>query len=219
MKSVRRSSAQHFTRRSGLSLAEVAVSTLLVGVLMVAALRSVESSLRTWQAASASGDGSALAKQLLDEIMLRTYAEETGPGANYGTETGETTSPATRSLFDDLDDFDDWTASPPQDAAGNPLSDYNGWTRSVVVQKLNIDSQPVNDNAMDAGLRQITVTVTSPEGDGTSVIGWRSSEGGTQQTQGVDQTLVTWVGCTLQVAPADTAVAGGTLVTNHAEDN
>lgn len=209
---------QRLTRR-GLSLAEVAVCTLLVGVLMVASLSTVESSLHTWRAASGSSDGSALAKQLLDEIMLLTYAEDVGTGNNYGPEAGETTSPATRSRFDDLDDFDDWTASPPQDAAGNPLSGYAGWTRSVVVRKLDSDGEVVGDNATDHGLRQITVTVTSPDGNVTSVVGWRSSEAGTQQAQGVDQTIVTWVGCSLQLNPADTAVSGGTLVTNHAEDN
>lgn len=206
--------------RQGLSLAEVAVSTLLVGVLMVASLRSVESSLRTWQAASASGDGTALAQQLLDEIMLVTYAEDVGSGANFGPESGETTSPASRTLFDDLDDYDDWTASPPQDATGNPLPNYTGWTRSVIVKKLSTDLyEATSDNSADHALRQITVTVTSPTGEVTTLIGWRSSAGGTQQALGVDQTIVTWVGCTLQLDPSDAAISSGTLVTNHAEDN
>lgn len=203
--------------RGGVSLAEVAVSTLLIGILMVAALRTVESSLMTWQAAAGSGDGNGLARQLLDEIMVHTYAEDVTQGANFGPESGEDTGD--RSLFDDLDDFDNWSALPPQDAAGNPMNEYLGWSRSVNVQKLNDNSHgTLSEVVPDQGLRQITVTVTSPSSQVTTLVAWRSDLGGTQQTLGVDQTIVTWVGCDLQLDPADDVLSAGTLVSNHAED-
>jgi Tfp pilus assembly protein PilV len=205
--------------RSGLTLAEVAISTLLVGVLMVASLRTVESSLRTWQQAARSADCGSLARQLLDEIQTRAY-EDTGGSPIFGPESGETSSPANRSLFDDIDDYDGWSASPPQDLTGTALPDYTGWTRSVAVRKLAANGHAVlSSGATDEGLREIEVTVTSPDGCVTALKAWRSRSGGMQLTLGVDQTIVTWVGCSLQADPDDDAIAGGTLVSNHAEDN
>ncbi len=205
--------------RSGLTLAEVAISTLLVGVLMVASLRTVESSLRTWQTAAATFDGDSLARQLLDEVQAQPYEDISGPPV-FGPESGETTSPAHRSLFDDIDDYDGWTASPPEAPTGTPLPAYSGWSRSVAVRKLAAAGHAtLTSGATDEGLREIEVTVTSPDGEITSLKAWRSRAGGMQQTLGVDQTVVTWVGCSLQAEPDDTAIAGGTLVSNHAEDN
>ncbi len=205
--------------RMGLTLAEVAISTLLVGVLMVASLKTVESSLRVWDNAAKSGDGNALARQLLDEIQAAPY-EDTDGTPVFGPETAETTNPATRSLFDDIDDYSGWTASPPQGAAGNPIPGHAGWTRTVTVQKLAQSNHAVLlSGATDEGLRQIIVTVTSPEGDTTTLTAWRSNVGGMLQTQGVDQTVVSWVGCDLQLEAGGPTISGGALVSNHAEDN
>jgi Tfp pilus assembly protein PilV len=205
--------------RSGLTLAEVAISTLLVGVLMVASLRTVESSLHNWNAASASCSGGALARQLLDEIQTLAY-EDTDGSPVFGVETGEATSPATRAQFDDIDDYDTWTSSPPQDKAGNALAEYSGWSRSVTVKKLAASNHAaLVSGATDEGLREILVTATSPTGESTTLRAWRTNIGGMLQPLGVDQTVVTWIGCTLQVEPGEDAISGGTLVSNHAEDN
>ena len=210
---------QRVRTRSGLTLAEVAISTLLVGVLMVASLRTVESSLHNWNAASASCDGGALARQLLDEIQTLAYEDADGSPI-FGVETGEATSPATRAQFDDIDDYDAWTSSPPLDKAGNALAEFSGWSRSVSIKKLAAGNHAALANgATDEGLREILVTATSPTGESTTLRAWRTNIGGMLQPLGVDQTVVTWIGCTLQVDPSDAALTGGTLVSNHAEDN
>lgn len=202
--------------RVGVTLAEVAISTLLVGVLMVAALRTVESSLMTWQSAAGSGEASALGSQILNEVLALRY-EDTGTAPDFGLETGENTG--NRSLFDDVDDYDGWTASPPQDRAGNALPGFAGWSREVEIKKLDATTHAVlAPTAPDQGLRQICVTVTPPSGDEITVVAWRSSAAGTQQPLGVDQTIVTWVGCDLQLDPGDDVLSAGTAVNNHAED-
>lgn len=202
--------------RSGVTLAEVAISTLLVGVLMVGALRTVESSLMTWQTAAGSGEASALASQILNEVLALSY-EDTGAAPVFGPETGETTG--NRSLFDDVDDYDGWTALPPQDRAGNAIPGFAGWSREVEIRKLDATSHAVlAESAPDQGLRQICVKVTPPSGDEVTFVTWRSLFAGTQQPLGVDQTVITWVGCDLQLDPADDVLTAGTSINNHAED-
>ena len=204
--------------RRGLSLAEVAISTLLVGLVLVTALRSVEMSLCTWETTAETSDGYGLARQLLGGIEGQAYEDVAAPGT-FGPETGETSSPANRSQFDDLDDFDDWTASPPQDASGVDLPGYIGWTRSAVVQKVDAGTYaPLTDAAADTGLRKVTVTVTDPGGHATVVETYRTKPAGTLQPTGVDQTVVNWVGVQMKVGASGDAVSSGTLLTNHAED-
>ena len=201
--------------RSGLTLVEVSISTLIVGMLMLASLQSVANIGRTWTATNQLVDGQGLAQELIREILAQSYSDPTDPNATtWGLESGETT----RATFDDIDDYSGWTESPVKNAAGTALTGYTGWTRSVTVQKLATSGYTVLANgAADQGLRAITVTVTSPTGRTTTTKVYRSNVGGTQQTLSADATFVTWVGCTLKLgtnAPATTGVS----LSNHAED-
>ncbi len=208
------------TARRGLALAEVAISSFLVGVLLVASLRTVESSLVTWQGAAETADGHALAKDLLDEVLSQAYEEPVdtpvfGPEPGEDSETG-----ADRSMFDDIDEYHGWAQSPPVMPNGVTIPNHTGWTRSATVEKLSAANRVVIPNSSaDEGLRQVTVVTTSPDGDTTTLIAWRSASGGMQETLAVDQTVVTWVGCELQAGPDDPVMRVGTLVSNHAEDN
>jgi hypothetical protein len=40
---------------------------------------------------------------------------------------------------DDVDDFNSWIASPPQDRFGSLVANSNGWTREVKVEWVNPD--------------------------------------------------------------------------------
>ncbi len=196
-------------------MVEVSISTLLVGVLVVASLQSVANIGRTWTTTNLVLDGQGLAQELIREILAQNYTDPSDPGATtWGPESGETT----RATFDDLDDYIGWNESPVKNAAGTALTGYTGWSRSVVVQKLNkSDYSVLGNGAADQGLRAITVTVTSPTGKTTTAKVYRSKVGGTQQPLSADATLVTWVGCTLKLgtnSPATTGVS----ISNHAED-
>ncbi len=201
--------------RAGITLVEVTISTLLVGVLVVASLQTVSNISRTWITSNEVQDGRALAQDLLREILAQNYADPTdSQKKSWGPETGETN----RTQFNDLDDYVGWTESPVKNAAGTALTGYTGWTRTVVVQKINTANYSVNnDISSDTGLRCVAVTVTAPSGKTTVLKSYRSYVGGTTQTLSADATVVTWVGCTLQLganAPATTGVS----LSNHAED-
>ena len=40
----------------------------------------------------------------------------------------------------DVDDYDGWSASPPEDKNGNPLVGFDDWGRSVSVEWVNPDN-------------------------------------------------------------------------------
>ena len=201
--------------RRGLTLAEVSVSTLIVGMLVVASLQAVANVSRTWTATNQLLDGQALAGELVREVMAQNYTDPTDPNA---TKWGKDGVEATRADFNDLDDYDDWTESPVKNAAGTALTGYAGWSRSVLVQKIqSLDYSVIDDYDKDKGLRAITVTVTSPTGETTTAKVYRSNVAGTLQPLSADATLVTWVGCTLKLG-TNAPATSGVSVSNHAED-
>ena len=194
-----------YVNRHGISLVEVIVSTFLVGLLLVASLVSVGASARTTYSATESCDAIYLAQQLIEEITVLP-CEDPNQTPIFGMELGESSGSTARTQADDIDDLKTWTESPPQDRSGNNLPNYIGWTRSVAVIPGTLSSD-----------RKITVTVTAPSGRSTSLSAYRVKEGGSLQPQGVNQTLITWVGVTLQ-SGSGTSVSSGVSLINHATD-
>src|SRR5690349_14866729 len=97
----------------GFTLIEAVFSIVLVSVMMVAAMSAVSASAI---AQSHSGDttrGNLLAQALMSEILVQPYADPSGTSTSIGPDSGDTTSPATRAKFDDVDDYDGWYESPP----------------------------------------------------------------------------------------------------------
>lgn len=214
---VRRPRTSRRTDRRGLTLAEVTISTFLVGMLMVAALRSVGSAARSWIAAADAADGHALAQQLLAEVVALPY-EDAEQAGNFGPEAGEILGAGVRTALDDVDDYKDCTDSPPKAADGTPLAGFELWQRTADVQKVHDGDHSVrNDKSADKGIRLITVTATSPAGQSTVLQTYRSVSVDPWQPQGTAQQLVNWVGITLQAGDAD-AVTGGVALPNHASD-
>jgi PKD repeat protein len=98
-----------------------------------------------------------LAQQLMAEIQMQAYADPDYGEDDFGLAAGKVTG--NRSLWDDVDDYDGWSASPPQYKDGTALSGLVGWERSVTVDWVGpLDlSQVVGSNQ---GAKRIIVTVT-----------------------------------------------------------
>ena len=192
--------------RRGFTLVEAAISIAIVGGLVVASLYALGGAARgrSVQTAAAVGDG--LAACLLSEILQCKYVDSTSP--TFGPETGETNG--TRSAFEDVDDYNGWTETPPQNKDGTTLTGYTGWTRSVVVAWVAPATLAVS--ATDTGLKKITVTVTDPRGRQTTVSALRGSSGTYDQSNPqTSTTYVAWVGIGLQVGPnASARITSGT---------
>lgn len=143
-------------QRPGFSLLEAALSSVLVGVLLVAAMRTVAASAVSQRLASEQAVAQALAEGLLAEILPAAYREPDG-SARFGTETGEATS--SKATFDDIDDWHPWSESPPKQPDGTPLADLDGWSRRATVDwvaphDLNTALQ------VETGVKRITVVVS-----------------------------------------------------------
>ncbi|HET6426382.1 MAG TPA: hypothetical protein VFG20_22005 [Planctomycetaceae bacterium] len=199
----------------GLTLMEVTVSTLIVGCLVVAALQSVGNMTRTWITTNQVLDGQALAQDLMREILSQGYSDPADAAANtWGRETGETS----RVVFDDIDDYDNWTESPVKDATGNALNGYTGWSRTVDVKKISTwDYSTRSDISSDTGLRSVTVVVTSPSGKKTTLALYRAADAGTGQKLSSNTDTVSWIGCTLKLGDNAPSTMS-TSLSNHAED-
>lgn len=145
------------TKRSAFSLVEAAISILLVSVVIVAALNTVGAAKVGRQKNADRARGTLLAQDLMSEILLKAY-EEPIDSVNFGRETGE--SGSHRAEYDDVDDYDGWSASPPQDADRNDMTYLAGWERTVSV--VFTDGNDVTGTAVsDLGVKRVTVTVTA----------------------------------------------------------
>ena len=194
------------SQRRGLTLAEVIISTFLVGILLTAALSSVGGALRSTTSASTIADASSLASMLLEEIVILPY-EDPNQTPSFGFESGESFSSGTRVQADDLDDFNGFSQSPPKLRNGVLIPGFTGWTWSVTVSPR---STPV-------AMMVVTVVVRAPDSRITTRVACRTRNAGALQPQGISQTLVTWTGVSMQTGTSS-PVSGGVSLVNHAAD-
>lgn len=142
------------TIRAGFSLIEVAVSSVLVGSILVAALSTVGAVLRFRSSTSDSARAALLAADLLAEIQNQPYSDPNQTPV-LGRESGETV----RAQFDDADDYHNWTETPPKNQAGTDLTGFAGWSRAVTVVRAQRNS-PMQNAGSDEGLKRIRITVS-----------------------------------------------------------
>ncbi len=138
------------------TIVEAVIATVIVAVMFVAALNTVGASRLTQHRASLLSRGRLLAESLMSEILLQDYRDPDGTPV-FGREPGELAT--TRTAYDDVDDYDGWSASPPIAKDGVPLANATGWTRTAQVQWVN-PADPAQVEAADRGVKRITVTVS-----------------------------------------------------------
>ncbi len=141
--------------RCALSLIEVIASTMIVGMMAVAALNSLGAATRSAESIGNRAVALALADELMAEIVQLPYEEPT-QAIVFGRESGEAATP--RSGFDDVDDYHDWNQSPPQYRDGTVIPDRTRWRQRVRV-RLAVPSNPSQTPATDQGAKLIQVII------------------------------------------------------------
>src|SRR5206468_12187441 len=121
------------------------------------------------------------------------YQDPTLPTLVLGAELGET-----RVTFNDVDDYNGLSESPPQTANGTTIAGYTGWTRSVQVAWAN-PSNPSASSLIETGLKRITITVTAATGRKYVVSGLRSKYGQYDKSYTAQSTYPCWVEISLQI--------------------
>lgn len=120
-------------KRRGNTLIEVVVSTVLVGVVLVAALETLGGSVRTQRKSTNAAEAWALAERYAAEIMAKPYEDPQG-NVVFGTEANDG-AVSKRDSLDDVDDYHNWYESPPRTSGGVNLSGYDGWSVRVTVRR------------------------------------------------------------------------------------
>src|SRR5690348_8237773 len=146
--------------RRGFTILEAAVATVLVGVMLTAALSAAGAAAVAQYRSADRSRGRFLAQSLMSEILSKYYIDP-GSTPTFGPEAGETTSPPSRSKFNDVDDYNNWSEWPPQNADGTALDASLGtWGRSVSVCWVSSSDLTTPVTTSDTGVKRITVTVT-----------------------------------------------------------
>ena len=154
--------------RRAFTLIEAVFATLLVGLLLVAALSTAGASARLQSHGSDRGTGELLAQGLMNEILVQAY-QDAGPNPVFGPTPTEVTTPPSRTKFTDVDDYNGWTESPPQNKDGSVITMTNpdgstspafpGWGRSIAVAWVTPSDVTVTSTT-ETGVKRMTVTVT-----------------------------------------------------------
>jgi prepilin-type N-terminal cleavage/methylation domain-containing protein len=156
-----KSKIKNRTARGGFSLIEVLLATVLIG-LSIAALVAANGS---FSMANVTGADLSTAEFLAEQIReLTTMLPVVDPAVPAGTfvtvlgpESGETLA-----TYDDVDDFNGKTYSPPLASNRAVLNDLAAFSQHIVVQKLdssNFDQTRLDTSIIASDNRFVRVTV------------------------------------------------------------
>jgi prepilin-type N-terminal cleavage/methylation domain-containing protein len=118
------------------TLVEVVLAILVVGVGLVATMQALPVVLGVSRATSRTLTAQRLAGDLMAEIAMLPFEDPDG-NPKFGPEDDE--HAGTRADFDDIDDYDDWSASPPERKDGSEEPGCGAYSRSVLVQSVEPD--------------------------------------------------------------------------------
>ena len=156
MRCMRTAARRRVPNARAFTLVEAAVSIVLVGVLLVTSLDLLGAVAMGHKSMGDRGDAQLLALGLMSEILAQYY-EEPDDTPVFGRETSE--SGGERADYDDVDDYHNWTSSPPETKDGTGMGQLTGWERSVTVEYVQPED-PTTTSGTDTGVKRITVTVS-----------------------------------------------------------
>src|SRR5262245_16435947 len=138
------------SRRRGYGLSETAISVVIVSGMMIAALNAAGASRLAQRVGNDTSKGAMLAAGLMREILEQKYTEPTETPVSLGLEVTELIA-ANRTVYDDVDDYDGVSNSPPKSRDGTDVPNCTGWTRSVsvvFVDPTNLSTTSITDTGV-----------------------------------------------------------------------
>lgn len=122
-----------FRFRRAFTQAELVVSVFIVGILLVSSLTTVGASRKNSFTESSRPLAVSLAEDLLSEIQNLSIIDPDCK-CGYGAESSEST--VNRTAFDDVDDYNGLTDSPPKRKDGTAITGFAGWGRTVKIERV-----------------------------------------------------------------------------------
>ncbi len=157
--------------RRGLSQAEVVVSTVIVGILMVSCFSTIAASRRSQMSESNEVRGLAIATALMSEITQLSMRE---PSCDCGFKIEAGESGANRLNFDDVDDYINFIDSPPKSRNGTTCAGYSDLSRNVTIDMVTTADWNATTTTY-AGVYRITVKVLRGTLEVCRIVGYRTS--------------------------------------------
>ncbi len=142
--------------KRGFTLVEVLVAIMLLGV-AIASLVATNISLTKANGAGADLSTAEFLVEQIRELSVMVAVVDPEDGSSFGAEEGSLAD------YDDLDDFDGATFSPPIDAGREVLSNFAAFSQQVVIENVsgsNFD-QVVGDHTSDFVRVSVTVSLNS----------------------------------------------------------
>jgi type II secretory pathway pseudopilin PulG len=153
------------------TLVETVIATIIVAVMLSAALTTVGVSRVTQHKVALVSRGQLLAEMLLSEILRQSYQDPDGTPV-FGRESDE--SATTRAAFDDVDDYHGWSESPPTAKDGAALANAAGWKWTVTVEWVD-PANPTQVRTVETETKRVTITVTYHDVPQASLVSLRTS--------------------------------------------
>ncbi len=155
----------------GLTLVEAVVSIVVVSTMVVGALNCVGTARTNELRLIERERAVALAEGLMCEILRQAYADPTGGPQTFGIGSDENTG--NRSLFEDVDDYDGWDASPPQYKDGTVIPGCNDYEQVVHVAWVD-PGDLASVAGSNTGIKRIQVVIKHAGAVVITLTGYRS---------------------------------------------
>ncbi len=152
---------------AGFTLIEAMIASILIGIAIVALMTGSGA----FTMANGAGIDLSTAEFLLEEIKGLTaplpVVDPETETAVFGAESGEVLAD-----YDDLDDFDGATFSPPIDVSRQPLDNFSAFSQQVTVENVNASdfTAVVGDHGSDFVRVTTTILLNGGEISSTSCI-------------------------------------------------
>ncbi len=162
--------ARDLPTRAAFTLVEAAMSIIVVSVMLVGSLRVLGTARAGELTAQRRSISIALAQDLMSEILAQAY-KEAGAVDALSPSVAELTG--TRAPFNDVDDYNGWTANPPEAKDGTVLTDFDAYERSVEVAWVDPDDLTLVSNT-STGVKRVIVTVTLAQRQHARLVAFRT---------------------------------------------
>ena len=158
--------------RSGVTFAECILATLVVGLMLAAALEALGTTSRIKGGESGYRVGYALANELMGEILAKEYIDPQ-TNVSFSLDAGETDGD--RKTYDDVDDYNTLVESAVKDRTGNVRVDLSGWQRYAYVDPV-VSGDWNTPVAFETGYKRILVKVLYDGAEIVSLMAVRTKE-------------------------------------------
>jgi len=154
---MRRYRSQH-----GTTLVELIISIVVIGIALAGILLVMNQNIGRSANPLIQHQAIAIGEAYLEEILDKPFADPQAPD-------GE----ASRSLYDDIDDYNAIVAQAPQDQNGNAIAGLGNY--SVTVNVVNEAIGPAGNQAPAGQAFRVTVSVATPANQTVQISGYRTN--------------------------------------------